>query len=71
MASVDVCSCLVRPHNHCSPVAENFKKILGVTSIHKRVPFDFESGFVKHYFGKDKDCQLDYHEFCQLLQVLT
>ena len=48
---------------------ENFKKVLSATSINKVAPFDFDSSFVKHYFGQQKTTKLDYMEFAQLLQV--
>ena len=48
----------------------NFKQVLSETLIHKRVPFDFNSNFVKLYFGQKLNIDLNYHEFCQLLQVL-
>ena len=49
--------------------AENFQKVLSTTSIHKAAPFDFDSAFVKQYFGQKKSTKLDYFEFVQLLQV--
>ena len=50
---------------------ENFKEVLSATTIHKTVPFDFNSSFVKQYFGQDRTACLDYFEFSQLLQVHT
>ena len=51
------------------PISENFKQVWSETSIHKSVPFDFESGFTQQYFGQKKEHTLDYFEFSQLLQV--
>jgi len=49
--------------------SENFKQVWSETSIHRSVPFDFESGFTQQYFGQKKEHVLDYFEFSQLLQV--
>ena len=43
--------------------------MLSTTSIHKTAPFDFDSSFVKQYFGQEKATKLHYLEFVQLLQV--
>ena len=48
---------------------ENFRKVLSATVTHKTVPFNFDSTFVKQYFGETKTTMLSYHEFAQLLQV--
>ncbi|XP_064397887.1 electrogenic aspartate/glutamate antiporter SLC25A13, mitochondrial-like [Halichondria panicea] len=48
----------------------NFKAVLGATSIHTKVPFNFDSNFLKLYFGQNLSLELGYHEFCQLLQSL-
>ena len=48
----------------------NFKQVWSETSIHKSVPFDFQSGFTQQYFGQKKEHTLDYFEFSQLLQSL-
>ncbi len=47
----------------------NFKTVLSATSVHKNVPFNFNSNFVKLYFGEELDRELGYQEICQLLQV--
>lgn len=48
---------------------DNFQKVLSATSINKVATFDFDSSFVKHYFGEEKTTKLEYMEFAQLLQV--
>ena len=37
--------------------------------VHQQVNFNFESTFVKQYFGSDHSHELSYEEFVQLLQV--
>lgn len=48
---------------------DNFHKVLSSTLVHKQVNFNFESTFVKQYFGTDHSHELSYEEFVQLLQV--
>ena len=48
---------------------DNFHKVLGSTLVHQQVNFNFESTFVKQYFGTDHSHELSYEEFVQLLQV--
>ena len=48
---------------------DNFHKILSSTLVHQQVNFNFESTFVKQYFGIDHSHELSYEEFVQLLQV--
>ena len=49
--------------------AENFHEVLCSTTVHQQVNFNFESTFVKQYFGTDHSHELSYEEFVQLLQV--
>jgi len=49
---------------------ENFHEVLSSTTVHHQVNFNFESTFVKQYFGTDHSHQLSYEEFVQLLQVM-
>lgn len=37
------------------------------TSLHKSIPFPFESDFVKLYFGRKRDRDITYAEFSQFL----
>ena len=48
---------------------DNFHKVLSSTLVHQQVNFNFESTFVKQYFGSDHSHELSYEEFVQLLQV--
>ena len=48
---------------------DNFKNVLSATLVHQQVNFNFESTFVKQYFGTDHSHELSYEEFVQLLQV--
>ena len=49
--------------------ADNFHEVLSSTLVHQQVNFNFESTFVKQYFGTDHSHELSYEEFVQLLQV--
>ena len=49
--------------------ADNFHKVLSSTLVHQQVNFNFDSTFVKQYFGTDHSHELSYEEFVQLLQV--
>lgn len=53
----------------CVCILDDFHYVLSHTTTHSTLPFDFNSTFVKQYFGTDKKHSLDYFEFCQLLQV--
>ena len=46
---------------------EEFLGILSKTTLHKKIPFNNESDFIKLYFGKNKDRQITYSEFSQFL----
>ena len=50
---------------------DNFKRVISATTLHRSIPFDFKTSFIKQYFGRDHTHSLDYFEFSQLLQVLT
>ena len=44
-----------------------FSEIMSKTILHTKIPFDLESSFVQLYFGKKKDREIVYSEFCQFL----
>ena len=44
-----------------------FKEIMSKTLLHQKIPFDLESNFVQLYFGKQKNREIFYNEFCQFL----
>ncbi|XP_047501780.1 calcium-binding mitochondrial carrier protein Aralar1-like [Penaeus chinensis] len=46
---------------------EEFMEVIKQTTLHQRVPFNFESDFVKMYFGKDRNRSVNYVEFSQFL----
>ena len=46
---------------------EEFLGILSKTTLHKKIPFNYDSDFIKLYFGKKKDRQITYSEFSQFL----
>eukprot|EP00088_Acartia_fossae_P001026 TRINITY_DN10389_c0_g1_i3.p1 TRINITY_DN10389_c0_g1~~TRINITY_DN10389_c0_g1_i3.p1 ORF type:complete len:695 (-),score=135.35 TRINITY_DN10389_c0_g1_i3:366-2450(-) len=48
---------------------DEFVEIIRKTTLHKNIPFNFESesDFIKLYFGKDKSRQISYSEFSQFL----
>ena len=50
---------------------DNFKCLISATTLHQNIPFDFNTSFVKQYFGLEHTHSLDYFEFSQLLQVPT
>jgi len=35
------------------------------------IPFDFDCDFVKNHFGKDKQRQINYQEFTQIIHVIN
>ena len=39
------------------------------TELYNQLNFDFESDFIKLYFGVDKDRDITYTEFTQLISV--
>ena len=47
--------------------SSEFSKIMSKTTLHTKIPFDLESSFVQVYFGKKKDREIVYSEFCQFL----
>ena len=54
--------------NGGGPVSySEFVDIISKTSLHKHIPFNLEGSFVKLYFGKDKDHEVSFREFCQFL----
>lgn len=50
-------------------ISEEFMEVIKQTTLHQRVPFNFESDFVKMYFGKDRKRSVNYLEFSQFLHV--
>lgn len=46
---------------------EEFIGILSKTTLHKKIPFNYECDFIKLYFGKEKDRVINYNEFSQFL----
>jgi solute carrier family 25 aspartate/glutamate transporter 12/13 len=48
---------------------ENFKEIIGHTVISKEMPFNFECDFITNNFGKNRDKQINYQEFTQIIHV--
>ena len=51
-------------------IIDDFKEILSHTTLNQLIPFDFESDFVTNLFGKDKQRQINYQEFSQIIHVL-
>uniref|UniRef100_A0A1I7SGX6 Calcium-binding mitochondrial carrier protein Aralar1 n=1 Tax=Bursaphelenchus xylophilus TaxID=6326 RepID=A0A1I7SGX6_BURXY len=47
--------------------AEEFEKVIRHTTPLQEMDFDFNSEFIKKYFGANKKRQIGYHAFCQLL----
>lgn len=46
---------------------EEFVAIISQTTLQNTIPFNYESDFIKLYFGKDKSRQISYSEFSQFL----
>lgn len=46
---------------------EEFVEVIKQTTLHQKVPFDFDSDFVKMYFGKERKRTINYNEFSQFL----
>ncbi|KAA0191877.1 hypothetical protein HAZT_HAZT006619 [Hyalella azteca] len=46
---------------------DEFCAVIKHTVLHKKIPFNFQSDFVKMYFGKDFKRSVTYHEFSQFL----
>ncbi|KAB7496155.1 Calcium-binding mitochondrial carrier protein Aralar1 [Armadillidium nasatum] len=46
---------------------EEFVGVIKKTILHLKVPFDFNSDFVKMYFGKERNRAISYTEFSQFL----
>jgi len=46
---------------------EEFVGVLRKTSLNKKLPFNFDCDFIKLYFGRDRNRQINYHEFAQFL----
>jgi len=46
---------------------DEFLGILSKTTLHQKIPFNYECDFIKLYFGKDKQRQITYSEFSQFL----
>ncbi|CAD5210910.1 unnamed protein product [Bursaphelenchus okinawaensis] len=50
-----------------SITADEFEKVIRHTTPLQAMDFDFNSDFIKKYFGANKQRQIGYHAFCQLL----
>uniref|UniRef100_A0A2A6BZC3 HLH domain-containing protein n=1 Tax=Pristionchus pacificus TaxID=54126 RepID=A0A2A6BZC3_PRIPA len=50
-----------------SITCDEFEQIIRHTQPLHDMPFDFDSDFIRRYFGKDKKRSIGYHAFCQLL----
>ncbi|XP_064431316.1 electrogenic aspartate/glutamate antiporter SLC25A13, mitochondrial isoform X3 [Mirounga angustirostris] len=46
---------------------EDVKQVFGQTTIHQRIPFNWDSEFVQLHFGKERKRHLTYAEFTQFL----
>lgn len=49
--------------------ADEFEEIIKHTTLHQEIPFNFNSEFLRLHFGKDKQREINYAEFTQLLHV--
>ncbi|XP_068985225.1 calcium-binding mitochondrial carrier protein Aralar1 isoform X1 [Bombus flavifrons] len=46
---------------------DEFAEVMKKTELHRRMPFNMDSSFIKLYFGKDKQRLISYAEFSQFL----
>ncbi|XP_043797156.1 calcium-binding mitochondrial carrier protein Aralar1 isoform X8 [Apis laboriosa] len=46
---------------------DEFAEVMRKTELHRRMPFNMDSSFIKLYFGKDKQRLISYAEFSQFL----
>ncbi|KAJ2952186.1 hypothetical protein O0L34_g4466 [Tuta absoluta] len=46
---------------------DEFAEVMQKTALHKKLPFDMESSFIRLYFGKDRKRLVTYPEFSQFL----
>jgi solute carrier family 25 aspartate/glutamate transporter 12/13 len=46
---------------------DEFVDIISKTTLHQRIPFNYDGEFIKLYFGKQKSRQISYSEFSQFL----
>jgi len=46
---------------------DNFKEIISHTQLNQVLPFDFDCEFINNHFGKDRQRQVRYLEFSQIL----
>lgn len=51
----------------CPLSAGEFSQVIQETTLHKSIPFPFDSDFVKLYFGKNRSRTVTYSEFSQFL----
>ncbi|KAM6899663.1 electrogenic aspartate/glutamate antiporter SLC25A13, mitochondrial isoform 2-T2 [Xenentodon cancila] len=49
---------------------ENIKQVFSQTTIHQRIPFNWDSEFIQLHFGAQRNKQLSYSEFTQFLQEM-
>ena len=53
----------------CLWLSDEFEDVLQHTELNDRIPFDFDSHFIRMHFGKDRQRNISYAEFTQLLHV--
>ena len=53
----------------CVCDTDEFENVLQHTELFAHLPFDFDSGFIRMQFGKDRSRPVTYTEFTQLLHV--
>ena len=48
---------------------DEFENLMQHTTTHQHIPFDFNSSFIKLHFGSNKQRNVSYEEFTQILHV--
>ena len=50
-------------------ISDEFKDLVHHTTLNERIPFNFDSDFIKLHFGEDRLRRISYTEFSQLIHV--
>lgn len=48
---------------------DEFVNIIKHTTLHSKIPFNFDGDFLQLHFGKEKNRKVSYAEFTQLIHV--
>ena len=65
----DFYSCIIALSFFLFFYLDEFSRVITKTQQHQKYPFNFDSPFIKRFFGDDKSKGVPYNEFTQLLEV--